>query len=59
MRRMKVAKCEKITESTVPSDFFSVKLSPISSQTANRLLVVAEMANEKIARNNQVYFSSK
>lgn len=51
-------KYTKISESTVPSNFFSVDLKPISSETANRLSIAAERANEKIARNNQVYSSS-
>lgn len=53
-----MAKRKKISESTVPSNFFSVELRPISTETANRLSVAAEIANERIARNNQVYSSS-
>lgn len=53
-----MTKCEKITESTVPSSFFSIELSPISAETADRLSIAAGKANERIARNNQVYSSS-
>ncbi len=53
-----MAKRKIISESTVPSDFLSVKLRPISAETAKRLSLAAEAANERIARNNQIYSSS-
>ena len=53
-----MAKRKKISESTVPSDFFSVKLKPISRRSAEKLSVAAKCANEKIAHNNQIYSSS-
>lgn len=51
-------KRKKISETTVPSNFLSVEFKPISAKTAKRLSLAAEIANEKIAHNNQVYSSS-
>ena len=48
-----------ISQSKVPDDFFSVKMTPISKETQRRLQAAAEQANENIRRNNLIYNSSR
>ena len=51
-------KPKKLSASKIPADFFSVKSKPLPAETAKRLSSAAEVANERIAYNNQVYASS-